>query len=97
MDLIQLSGNCSIYEITQLHQQIHDNWPTQTDLNLDVSNISQVDASFIQLLASCKKQANNNNHLFKLVNPSEQLLNKIKAMFLNDYFFNTESPETEGS
>jgi len=97
MDLIELSGECSIYEITRLHQQIHDNWQAKTDLNLDCSGVEEVDASFVQLLASCKKQADENTLSFSLINPSEVLLNKIKAMFLNDFFFTSEEIKTAGN
>lgn len=97
MDSIQLSGECSIYEITKLHQKIHNNWQAKTDLDLDVSEVTEVDPSFIQLLASCKKQADENNHLFELVSPSEPLLNKIKAMFMHDYFFSSETSDTTGN
>lgn len=86
MDSIQLSGECTIYEIAQIHQKIHDNWQANTNLSLDVSAVTEVDASFIQLLASCKKMALDKNQLFELLNPSDAVSNKMTAMFMNDYF-----------
>jgi anti-anti-sigma regulatory factor len=86
MDSIQLSGECNIYEIAQIHQKIHDNWQANTNLSLDVSAVTEVDASFIQLLASCKKMALDKNQSFELLNPSDAVSNKMTAMFMNDYF-----------
>ncbi|NOQ78820.1 MAG: STAS domain-containing protein [Gammaproteobacteria bacterium] len=86
MDSIQLSGECTIYEIAQIHQKIHDNWQANTNLSLDVSAVTEVDASFIQLLASCKKMALDKNQSFELLNPSDAVSNKMTAMFMNDYF-----------
>jgi len=87
----KLTGECSIYEITQIHQQLLSQMQateaTQADFMLDVSKVSDVDASFIQLLACCKHNADNNKQKFQLINPSESLSNRIKAMFMEDYFF----------
>ncbi|MCW8929874.1 MAG: STAS domain-containing protein [Gammaproteobacteria bacterium] len=94
MDAIQLDGECSIYEITQLHQKIHDNWQGKTALNLDVSGVTEVDASFVQLLASCRKEAQEKHQQFELINPSEPLLKRITAMFMDDFFFSEEASET---
>ncbi len=95
MDSIQLDGECSIYEITQLHQKIHDNWHAKTNLNLEVSGVTEVDSSFIQLLASCKKQAEENDLQFELVNPSEPLLKRINAMFMDHFFFSEKLSNSE--
>ncbi len=91
MSTIALSGDCTIYEIAQLHQQIHDNWKAGTDLELDVSAVTEVDASFVQLLASCKKRADIHEGQFQLSHPTEALNEKIKAMFMVDYFLTEAS------
>ena len=93
MSAIALSGECTIYEIAQLHQKIHDNWKAGTNLELDVSAVSEVDASFIQLLASCKKRAEAHEVNLLLNNPTDALNEKIKAMFMIDYF--AADPETD--
>lgn len=84
---IQLSGECTIYEIAQLHQKIHDNWKAGSGLELNAAEVSDVDASFIQLLAVCKNIAESNEQSFLLLNPSEVLNEKIDAMFMHDFFF----------
>ncbi len=86
MSKITLSSECTVYEIAEIHQQIHDNWKAGSDLELDVSAVSAVDASFVQLLVSCRKQAELNECKFKLTKPTEILNEKIKAMFITDYF-----------
>lgn len=97
MNAIQLSGECTIYEIMQLHQQIHDNWPENTGLELDVSGVTEVDASFIQLLATCKNTARNKHLSFQLKTPSEPLNNKINAMFMQDFFFKDDDLDNDSS
>jgi len=95
MQTIQLTGECTIYEIAQLHQQIHDKWKADSGLELNASEITDVDASFIQLLAACKNTAMINEQSFSLLNPSEVLNEKIDAMFMHDFFFAGEEKEAE--
>ena len=86
MSSIALSGECTIYEIAHIHQKVHDNWTGETDLDLDVSSVTDVDASFVQFLASCKKTADSKQHKFQLIKPTDALNEKIKTMFMADFF-----------
>ncbi len=95
MNPIQLSGEGTIYEIVSIHQQIHDNWSVDTDMILDVSAITEVDASFIQLLASCKKTAESNHQTFQIINQPETLNDKMAAMFMQDFFTGESLQEEE--
>ncbi len=76
----------TIYEIVPIHQQIHDNWSVDSDMILDVSTITEVDASFLQFLASCKKTAESNYQTFQIINQPESLNEKMAAMFIRDFF-----------
>ncbi len=86
MSSITLKGECTIYEIGQIHQQIHDKWKQDSELSLNVSAVTDADASFIQLLASCRKTAEDKGQAFKLVKPTEALIQKIEAMFMSAAF-----------
>ena len=94
MSAIELSGECTIYEIAQLHQQILEKWKENSELIVDTSAVTEVDASFIQLLASCKKSAAEKNGRFQLLNPSEEVNNKIQAMFMQNFFSEVEQNES---
>lgn len=97
MALITLKGDCSIYEISYLHQQVREQYQKsmadKSDIKLDASEVTEVDASLVQLLASCKIQAEANEQSFALLNPSEVLLKKISALFMEDFFFHNEQAE----
>jgi ABC-type transporter Mla MlaB component len=86
MSSISLQGDCTIYEIAQIQQQIDDNWKEGTDIDLNVSAVLAVDVTFVQLLASCKETAKENEHAFKVTGPTKVLTEKIEAVFMQDYF-----------
>ena len=86
MSAIKLSGDCSIYEISSIHQQVMKHWKGHTALALDLSSVIDIDASFIQLLMSCKQTAEQNNQTFELLNVSDPLSKMIDGMFSSDFF-----------
>ena len=86
MNVISFQGDCTIYEIAQIQQQIDDNWKQGTDPELNVSAVLEVDVTFVQLLASCKKAAEENEQALKVTGPTKVLIDKIKAVFMQDYF-----------
>ncbi len=86
MTVISLQGDCTIYEIAQIQQQIDDNWKQGTNLDLNVSAVLEVDVTFVQLLASCKKSVEENEQALKVTGPTKVLIDKIKAVFMQDYF-----------
>ncbi len=86
MNRIVLSGECTIYEIAQRHQQIHDNWKADGNLELEVSAVTAIDASFVQVLASCKKQAEQHGFQILITDSTDLLEDTIKAMYMSDFF-----------
>lgn len=93
MSPIKLNGDCSIYEISSIHQQVMKSWKGKSALTLDLSRVSEIDASFIQLLMSCKQTAEQEKQSFELLNASDKLTQTIDAMF-SSVFFNPTSEQT---
>ena len=86
MNPIKISGDCSIYEISSTHQQVMKSWKGDSALALDLSNVRDIDASFIQLLMSCKQTAEQKEQPFELLNVPEKVTQMIEAMFSADFF-----------
>ena len=86
MNPIKLSGDCSIYEISSTHQQVMKSWKGDSALALDLSNVRDIDASFIQLLMSCKQTAEQKAQSFELLNVPEKASQMIEAMCSADFF-----------
>ena len=86
MAAIKLSGDCSIYGITDVQQLIHKKWNNNKPLTLDLSDVSDFDPSLIQLLMSCKSSAIQHNQPFEMLNMSEDIQQVLDAMLVTDYF-----------
>lgn len=55
---VVFNGECTIYEVAEWQNKIIQKWSDHhLDIVLNMSEISDVDASFVQLLLSCKKTA----------------------------------------
>jgi ABC-type transporter Mla MlaB component len=86
MKPIKLSGDCSIYEISSLHEKVMKAWKGESPLALDLAKVTEMDPSFIQLLISCKQTAENKEQSLELLNAPEELTHMIDAMFTSDIF-----------
>ena len=83
-----------------MHQQVMKSWKGKSALALDLSKVSDIDASFIQLLMSCKQAAQQKKQSFELLNASEELTQMMDAMFTTDFFSTdsgTKAPEPTGA
>jgi len=82
---ITLSGECTIYEVAEWQNKIIDKWSDLSQsLNLNMADVSDVDASFVQLLLSCKKTAHANDAQCHLINPPSTLQERLKNMHLEE-------------
>ena len=86
MAAIKLSGDCSIYGITDVQQLIDKKWDVNKPLTIDLSGVSDFDPSLIQLLMSCKTSAIQHNQPFEMVNMSEDIQKVLDTMLVTDYF-----------
>jgi len=78
---IRFSGECTIYEVAESQNKIIQKWPDQSQtINLNMSGVSDIDASFVQLLLSCKKTAHENNAQCHITNLPTVVEDKFQAM-----------------
>lgn len=70
---LNVGNKCTIYEVAQMHQTFEDVLQKDFVVELDVSSVEVVDASFIQLLASAHIQAANNGVELKITGQSTLL------------------------
>jgi len=55
---IPVVGECTIYEVAEWQQKIITLWPDeQQSVCFNLSQVNEMDASFVQLLLGCKKAA----------------------------------------
>lgn len=100
MKPIMLSGDCSIYEISSLHEKVVKAWKGNSPLALDLAKVTDIDPSFIQLLISCRKTAENKKQSLELVNAPQELTHMIDAMFAWEIFSaesGSENPAPTGA
>lgn len=75
---MQLSNNnFTIYETEEVKKEFLE-LLTKEQIILDFENISKIDMSAIQLLISLKKNCDNLNKPFEIVNIKEEILNSFE-------------------
>ena len=97
MNSLSLSGDCTIYEISEIHQQVLQAWKKKKGLTLDLSEVADIDASFMQLLLSCRQSAQQQQQLFELKNIPQQLSEKLESLYLSEWFSEPEEKTLESS
>jgi anti-anti-sigma regulatory factor len=97
MNSINLSGDCTIYEISEIHQKVLQAWKKNKGLMLDLSEVTDADTSLIQLLLSCKQSARQQQQAFELRNVPQELTGKLEALYLDEWVLGTEEMALETS
>jgi anti-anti-sigma factor len=83
---ISLSGELTIYQARDTHSQLTDVLHDATELNLDLSNITDVDSSFLQILLWLQQEGVRQNIKVTLTQPSEVLQKVISQLGLAKSF-----------
>jgi anti-anti-sigma regulatory factor len=85
MQTIILENECTIYEVAEKHQQIIERWPDQSQsITINLANVTEIDSCFIQLLMSCKKTALEKRAECYFINPSAEVEEKFKGLFVSE-------------
>jgi len=71
------NNNFTIYETEEIRKEFLELINNETVI-LDFENISKIDMSAIQLLISLKKNCNDLNKTFEIVNIKEEILNSFE-------------------
>ncbi len=77
---LRFTGDCSIYEVDSLKLKLLDALDKNQKINLRLTKIERVDASFIQLLLSAKAEAQSRNISLNLIEISQRVLDFATKM-----------------
>jgi anti-anti-sigma factor len=71
---IAIEGNLNIYSVKDVKEQFSGYLENNKNLELDLSSVDTVDTAGFQLLAIVKKEVNSKDKIFKIINPSNEIV-----------------------
>jgi anti-anti-sigma regulatory factor len=80
---LDLGAKCTIIRAEELHKQMEDLLQTGHDVEVDVSQIEQIDTSVLQLLLSFHQTLSQDGRTLSWKSPSEQTLATAKLLGLD--------------
>lgn len=83
---ISLSGELTIYQARDTYSQLIEVLHDATELSLDLSDITDVDSSFLQILLWLQQEGIRQNIKVSLIQPSEVLKKVISQLGLAKSF-----------
>lgn len=91
----KLKNDCSIYEVSEMHQKLQTLLQKATTTTLDLSAVEHVDASFLQLLIAAHNEALNNEAQLRVKDPSECLIDLADKTYCQQALREDDSSLTE--
>ena len=82
--VLTLSDECTIYEVTQLREQILALIQANKNIEFDLSAVSLIDASGVQLLLASKVEMEQKGLCFNLTNCSEQVTDFVESIHCDE-------------
>ena len=70
----------TILNIRDIYQVLLEQYNSKDDLELDFTNIDEIDISGIQLLLSLKQSCDKNNKQFKIINIKDEILYSLELI-----------------
>lgn len=70
----------TIVNIRDIYQKLLEQYNSKDDLELDFTNIDEIDISGIQLLLSLKQGCDKNNKQFKIINIKDEILYSLELI-----------------
>jgi|GEM_PF-460662 len=94
---ITLDNECTIYEVSEWQQKIISQWSNQKQsLHFNLANVNEMDASFVQLLLSCKKTTHDRGVQCVLNNIPASVEERFRQMHIHDLLIDkTNAGESE--
>ena len=80
---LDLGAKCTIIRAEELHKQMEDLLQTGHDVEVDASQIEQIDTSVLQLLLSFHQSLSQDGRSLSWKTPSEQTLASAKLLGLD--------------
>ncbi len=86
-EIISISGDCSIYEIGDRFTEIDLSvFSTEvSSIEVDLENISDFDASLIQMLVLLKRKATKCGKLLRFMRVPDSVMESVRALYLVEY------------
>ncbi len=82
--IIVIEDECTIYDVSDLKERVMEHISNGMDITFDLSQVSQIDASVIQLLISIKKELTLKGLKFNLGKCSSRVNDFIKNIFCDE-------------
>lgn len=82
--LMELEGELTIYVAEKFSQDMTKYLDKYQNINVDLSNVSEIDTSCYQVLLRAKLLSNKNNNKLELLNINENILPFFELYNLND-------------
>ena len=83
IEILDLGTKCTIIRAEELHKQMEDLLQTGHDVEVDASQIEQIDTSVLQLLLSFHQSLSQDGRSLSWKTPSEQTLASAKLLGLD--------------
>lgn len=90
-----IKGEMTIYQAQELKTSLHSFINNYKKFELDLSQVSEIDSSGMQLLLLFRKKATQANGSIKLLACSEAVSNLITLFGMQDWFGLIDNPRTE--
>ena len=85
MDKIDLGTRCTIVKAEELHGQMESLIQSGNDIEVQSSNVEQIDTSALQLLLSFHQALAKDNRKLAWPSPSEQLISTAKLLGVDSH------------
>ena len=82
---LDLGAKCTIIRAEELHKQMEDLLQTGHDVEVDASQVEQIDSSVLQLLVSLHQTLSQDGRNLHWKSPSEQTLVSAKLLGLDTH------------
>lgn len=83
---IKVSGEVTIYHAAELYGSLRPLIEADTDWDVDVADVSEIDTAGIQVLLACKRLSVHCRSGFRVVNHSKAVVEALDAMNLAGRF-----------
>jgi len=83
---LRVEGDMTIYQAAELKQTLLASLATTSPLVLDLSAVSEIDTSGVQLLMMAAQYARACGQEFRLTRPSQSVIEVIELLHLESYF-----------
>ena len=81
-----IDGELSIFSAAALQQRLLDAISTGKEIEVDLSQVSEMDTAGIQLMVAAKREAADQKKLLRFAGHSQAVLDLIELFDLSEYF-----------